>query len=65
MNELVCATLHSACHSNAGVSVPGLEGKMFLEGYQLGMAEMILSEGRETSTYLSGHLISFLSLSLA
>lgn len=41
-----------------------LEGKMFLGGYQLGLAEMVLSEGRETSTYLSDHLISFLSLFL-
>lgn len=43
----------------------GLVGKMFLGGYQLGLAEMVLSEGRETRTYLSDHLISFLSLSLA
>lgn len=43
----------------------GLVGKMFLGGYQLGVAEMVLAEGRETSTYRSDHLISFLSLSLA
>lgn len=34
----------------------GLVGKVFLGGLS-GLAEMVFSDGREVSTFLSGHLI--------
>lgn len=43
MSELLCSSLHDACHSNA---VPGVGRRMFFGGSQLDLAEIILSEGR-------------------